>query len=159
MSRPISIACLALLCLAFAAPADAQQNQTDLQKAGDIAAQPGRDVGAVRTKIPPLLEAAARNPYGLSNLRRCDQIADAVDDLDAVLGPDFVAGSPVRQKRKFKVTGDTVAGLIVPFRGIVREVSGAASAQRDLNRAVSAGMARRGFLRGVYQTRRCKPAL
>jgi len=159
MSRPISSACLALLCLAFGAPADAQQNQTDLQKAGDIAKQPGRDVGVVRTKIPPLLEAAASNPYGLSNLRRCDQIADAVDELDAVLGPDFVAGSPVRQKRKFKVTGDTVAGLIVPFRGIVREVSGAAGAQRDLNRAISAGMARRGFLRGVYQTRRCKPAL
>jgi len=159
MSRPISIACLALLCFAFAAPAEAQQNQTDLQKAGDIAKQPGRDVGVVRTKIPPLLEAAARNPYGLSDVRRCDQIADAVDELDAVLGPDFVAGSPVRQKRKFKVTGDTVAGLIVPFRGIVREVSGAASAQRDLNRAISAGMARRGFLRGVYLTRRCKPAL
>jgi len=159
MRRLTAIKLVGVLCLACALPASAQEKQTDLQKAGDIASQPGRDVGVVKTKIPPVLQAAVRNPYGLSGLNRCEQIADAFDELDTVLGPDFVAGSPVRQKRKFKVTGDTVAGLIVPFRGIVREVSGAAGAQRDLNRAIQAGMARRGFLRGVYQTRRCKPAL
>ena len=52
-----------------------------------------------------------------------------------------------------------MAGLIVPVRGLVREVSGAASAQRELEAAIAAGFARRGFLRGVYQTRGCKPAL
>lgn len=159
MRQLSAIKLVGALWFTCALPASAQQKQTDMQKAGDIAAQPGRDVGVVKTKFPPVLQTAARNPYSLSGLNRCNQIADAVDELDAVLGPDFVAGSPVRQKHKFKVTGDTVAGLIVPFRGIVREVTGAASATRDLNRAISAGMARRGFLRGVYQTRRCRPAL
>jgi len=42
---------------------------------------------------------------------------------------------------------------------VIREVSGAASAQRALQAAIAAGFARRGFLRGVYQTRGCKPAL
>ncbi len=44
-------------------------------------------------------------------------------------------------------------------RGLVREVSGAAPAERRKNAAIDAGYARRGYLRGVYETRRCKPAL
>jgi hypothetical protein len=159
MSRRALIALASAVALLAAVPLVAQQKQTNMQQAGDIAKQPGRDVGIVKTKIPPLLQETVKDPYGLSGLGRCDQIADAVDELTSVLGPDFVAGDPLRQKRKIKVTGDTVAGLIVPFRGVVREVSGAASAQRALNRAIDAGMARRGFLRGVYQARGCKPAL
>lgn len=113
----------------------------------------------VKTKIPPVLQNAAAAPYSLSGLSKCTRIAAAFDALGEALGPDFVGGVDRKKSRKVKVTGDTVAGLIVPFRGIVREVSGAASAQRALNAAVDAGFARRGFLRGVYQTRGCKPAL
>ncbi|MDQ0248921.1 hypothetical protein J2W22_000968 [Sphingomonas kyeonggiensis] len=141
-------------------PAFAQdKQQSTAERAGDIAEQPARDVGAVKTKIPPVLQKAAASPYSLSGLSKCTQIADAFDDLGEALGPDFVQGVDRKKSRKVKVTGDTVAGLIVPFRGLVREVSGAASAQRELNAAVDAGFARRGFLRGVYQTRGCKPAL
>jgi len=144
-------------------PALAQnKQQSTTERAGDIAEQPARDVGAVKTKIPPVLQNAAASPYslsGLSGLSKCTQIADAFDELGEALGPDFVQGVNRKKSRKVKVTGDTVAGLIVPFRGLVREVSGAASAQRELNAAVDAGFARRGFLRGVYQTRGCKPAL
>jgi hypothetical protein len=141
-------------------PALAQDKpQSTTQAAGDIAAQPARDVGVVKTRIPPVLRQAAAAPYSLAGLSRCASIADAFDDLSAALGPDFVTGSDRRKSRKVKVTGDTVAGLILPFRGIVREVSGAASAQRELLAAASAGFARRGFLRGVYQSRGCKPAL
>ncbi|WHU01856.1 MULTISPECIES: hypothetical protein [unclassified Sphingomonas] len=141
-------------------PAFAQdKQQSTAERAGDIAEQPAKDVGAVKTKIPPVLQKAAAAPYSLSGLSKCTQIADAFDDLGEALGPDFVQGVNRKKSRKVKVTGDTVAGLIVPFRGLVREVSGAASAQRELNAAVDAGFARRGFLRGVYQTRGCKPAL
>jgi hypothetical protein len=82
-----------------------------------------------------------------------------MNELNGELGPDFVGGTDRKKSRKMKVSGDTVAGLIVPFRGLVREVSGAASAQRELNVAIDAGFARRGYLRGVYQSRGCKPAL
>jgi len=44
---------------------------------------------------------------------------------------------------------------LLPFRGIVREVSGAAPAERKLAAAVGAGFARRGYLRGLHQARRC----
>ena len=48
---------------------------------------------------------------------------------------------------------------LIPFRGVVREVSGAAAADRRLTAATQAGFARRGFLRGVHQTRGCRDAL
>jgi len=150
---------LALAAL-VTSPAFAQdKQQSTAERAGDIAEQPAKDVGAVKTKIPPVLQQAAAAPYSLSGLSKCARIADAFDELGEALGPDFVQGVDRKKSRKVKVTGDTVAGLIVPFRGLVREVSGAASAQRELNAAVDAGFARRGFLRGVYQTRGCKPAL
>lgn len=150
---------LALATL-VASPVFAQdKQQSTAERAGDIAEQPAKDVGAVKTKIPPVLQQAAAAPYSLSGLSKCARIADAFDELGEALGPDFVQGVDRKKSRKVKVTGDTVAGLIVPFRGLVREVSGAASAQRELNAAVDAGFARRGFLRGVYQTRGCKPAL
>jgi hypothetical protein len=148
------------LALVFATSAHAQdRQQTTGQRAGEIAEQPGRDIGAIKTKIPPVLQRAVAAPYSLSGLAKCASIAAAFDDLSEQLGPDFVKGVDRKKSRKMRVTGDTVAGLIVPFRGVIREVSGAASAQRELNAAVDAGFARRGFLRGVYQSRRCKPAL
>ena len=150
-----------VLAMLVALPAHAQdqKKQTDAERAGDIATQPARDVGAVKTKIPPVLQQAADEPYNLDGLSKCAAIRAAVADLSEALGPDFASGVDREKSRKIKVTGDTVAGLIVPFRGIVREVSGAASAQRELNAALDAGFARRGFLRGVYQTRKCKPGL
>jgi len=150
---------LAVAMLASSPTLAQDKQQSTAQRAGDIAEQPAKDVGAVKTKIPPVLQNAAASPYSLSGLSKCTQIADAFDELGEALGPDFVQGVDRKKSRKEKVTGDTVAGLIVPCRGLVREGSGAAPAQRELNAAVDAGFARRGFLRGVYQTRGCKPAL
>ncbi len=154
--KPIGLA----LAMTIAAPAFAQDKQeTTAERAGDIATQPARDVGAVKTKVPPVLREAAADPYSLDGLAKCGAIRAEIVDLSGALGPDYEGGVDRKKSRKIKVTGDTVAGLIVPFRGIVREVSGAASAQRELNAAIDAGLARRGFLRGTYLARRCKPAL
>ena len=150
-----------VLAVAAASPAYAQdrKQQTTTEKAGDIATQPARGVGAVKTKVPPVLQEAADDPYSLDGLSKCGDIRAAITDLSGALGPDYEGSVDRKKSRKIKVTGNTVAGLIVPFRGVVREVSGAASAQRELNAATDAGFARRGFLRGTYEARRCKPAL
>ena len=50
----------------------------------------------------------------------------------------------------------TVVNAIIPFRGLVREISGAAPEQRRLNDAIDAGFARRGFLRGIATSRKCR---
>ena len=52
--------------------------------------------------------------------------------------------------------GRTVVNSLIPFRGLVREISGAAPAERRLNAAIQASFARRGFLRGVATGRGCK---
>ena len=45
---------------------------------------------------------------------------------------------------------------ILPFRGILREVTGAAENDRALRAAYTAGMVRRGFLKGLGLGRGCK---
>lgn len=151
--------CLAVAALA-ATGAAAQDNAA--KRAGEIVTQPVRDVGIDKKEIPPVLVAAGENAYGLSGLKTCAQIRGAIDELTAALGPDFGTGAQTAENRAERIAeagGQTVINSIIPFRGLVREVTGAAPAQRRMNAALDAGYARRGFLRGVYTTRGCKPAL
>lgn len=125
----------------------------------DIVSQPAKDVGIMRTKIPPVLIEAASSPYSLSGLKTCRQISGEIIELSTVLGPDYGAPPPVPRGRAGAIAsagGRAVVNSIIPFRGVVREVTGAAPAERQYNAAVDAGLARRGFLRGVHQTRKCK---
>ena len=133
--------------------------QSVRDSAGRIVSQPARDVGAAKTVIPPALLAASENPYGTKGLTNCKQIASAFHSLTDVLGPDFYAGEVKKENKAGKLAeagGQTVINGFIPFRGLVREVTGAAPAQRRLNRALDTGYARRGFLRGLYVARKCK---
>jgi len=125
----------------------------------EVVGQPVKDVGIAKTKIPPSLVEASNAPYSLAGLRTCRQIADAVRVLDAALGPDYSAGGPNDKMSVGKAAGGAVVNSLIPFRGVVREVSGAAAADRRLAAATQAGFARRGFLRGVHLTRGCRDAL
>lgn len=125
----------------------------------DVVSQPAKDVGIAKTKIPPALVEASNAPYSLDGLKTCRQLADAVRVLDAALGPDYSAGGPNDKMSVGKAAGGAVVNSLIPFRGVVREVSGAAAADRRLAAATQAGFARRGFLRGVHQTRGCRDAL
>jgi len=51
---------------------------------------------------------------------------------------------------------EAIINSIIPFRGLVREMTGAAPADRHMNAVVDAGLARRGFLRGVHLRQGCK---
>jgi hypothetical protein len=131
------------------------------RKAGEIATQPARDVGIVEVEIPPVLQAATRGPYSLNGVATCAQISANIKQLTEVLGPDFSTSQTTRENRAGKVAeagGKTIVNAIIPFRGLVRELTGAAPAQRRLNAAIDAGHARRGFLHGLHQTRRCRTA-
>jgi len=125
----------------------------------DVVSQPAKDVGIAKNKIPPSLVEASNAPYSLAGLKTCRQLADAVRVLDAALGPDYSAGGPNDKVSVGKAAGGAVVNSLIPFRGVVREVSGAAAADRRLTAATQAGFARRGFLRGVHQTRGCRDAL
>ncbi|QJU60915.1 hypothetical protein HL653_22670 [Sphingomonas sp. AP4-R1] len=126
---------------------------------GRIASRPAEDVGAKKTQIPPVLQRAAVNPYSTTGTASCGQIRARVADLSAALGEDFQPGADTKENRAGKLAeagGKSLVNGLVPFRSLVREISGAAPAQRRLNAAISAGHARRGFLRGVAMARKCR---
>lgn len=131
--------------------ANAQEKST-----GEIVSQPARDVGIAKTKIPPLLVKTAEAPYTTAGTASCAQIASSIAALTNVVGPDF-SNSPAKNKQNFaKLGGEAVINTLIPFRGIVREVSGASAAERRKNAAIDAGIARRGFLRGLQNARKCR---
>ncbi|WP_235524449.1 hypothetical protein [Caulobacter sp. Root655] len=129
------------------------------KKSVEIGTQPARDVGVMKREIPPILDKARQDPYSLKGLKTCKQLAAEVTDLNAVLGPDYTVGNELKENKAGKLAeagGKTVVNAIIPFRGLVRELTGAAPADRRLNAALDAGYARRGFLRGVHAKQKCK---
>jgi hypothetical protein len=153
-------AALALvLATAAGAAQPARQEGSTLDQAQDIATQPARDIGVERIRVPPLLAEARADPYSLTGLRTCRQLAEAIDALDEVLGPDFDSPSEAggtRAGRMAAAGGRAIVNSLIPFRGVVRELTGSAAADRRLNDAVDAGLARRGFLRGIRHQRGCR---
>jgi hypothetical protein len=149
-----------VLALALgAAPAWAQVAHDTVKRGGEIVTQPARDVGASEMRIPPVLVSASTAPYGLRGLKTCRQINLAIDELSRALGRDFTTGIEKKENKAGKLAeagGKTVVNAFIPFRGLVREISGAAPAQRRLNAAIDAGFARRGFLRGLAYARKCR---
>ena len=147
-------ATLAALALA-ATPLGMAEAQTQ-PSTGEIVSQPARDVGIARTKIPPLLQRTVEAPYTTAGAGTCAQIASSITALTNVIGPDFSA-NPAKNKENFaKMGGAAVVNSLIPFRGIVREVSGAGAAERRKNAAIDAGIARRGFLRGLQVSKGCR---
>ena len=147
------------ITLLIGMPACAQIDNGTVKEGGRIVTQPARDVGVAKTTIPPVLEAARDDPYSLKGLGNCARIREAIHALSAQLGPDFAVGREKKENRAGKLAaagGKTVINALIPFRGLVREISGAAPAQRRLNEAIDAGFARRGFLRGVAYARKCR---
>jgi len=129
------------------------------KSAMEIGSQPGRDVGVMKREVPPILEKALADPYTLRGLKTCVQLAGEVRKLNEALGPDYIVGNEVKESRAGKLAeagGKTVINSIIPFRGLVREITGAAPAERRLSAALDAGLARRGFLRGVHYKQGCK---
>lgn len=121
----------------------------------DVVATPVEDLGLRGAKIPPMLQAAVVDPYDLGGLRTCAQISGAVSELDIVLGPDRDTPQDRAEKLSAGRVAQAAVGSFIPFRGIIREVSGANKRQRAVDDAVEAGTARRSFLKGYGQARGC----
>ncbi|HWJ70386.1 MAG TPA: hypothetical protein VNS79_10095 [Sphingobium sp.] len=174
---PRARARIALLALAggmlihpMAFPAFAQEKAADeakakdgkddtLDKAGRVATQPARDVGIAKTTIDPVLQEAIKNPYAPAGNGRCAAINAELTRLNAALGPDFdtdVKANEDKAEQLALAGGQMLVNTLIPFRGLVREISGAAPAERRKASAISAGTARRGYLRGLGQTLKCK---
>jgi hypothetical protein len=152
---------IALSASALAQPAS-KPVQTKTQSAQhdasaqDIVETPMTDLNLKKDEVPLTLRSAMANPYSLAGMTTCPRLANAVAALDAVLGNDFDLAASHRTFPQPGRMAQSLVGSFIPFRGIIREVSGASAQQRKLQVAILAGTARRGFLKGVGQQRGCR---
>lgn len=162
---PISTAFAALAlfaCPALAQTADKPATQPEkpiTQKdvgAVDVAATPITDLNIRKDEIPQILLAAQAKPYDTADLGRCSQIAAAVGELDTVLGEDIDLPQVESRRVSPGRVAQSVVGSFIPFRGVVREISGANAQQRQVQAAIQAGIARRSFLKGMGQAKGCR---
>ena len=153
---------LLLIALLLAAPAAAQNNQQDKDfgdRAENVVSQPLRDVGAMRDKPPEILVRVQKAPYSLAGLKNCADYLREIRELDKVLGPDVDQRDEEGRPTAGNLAEAGASALVnspIPLRGLVREATGAAAAERRLRAMVAAGVARRGFLKGYAKARNCR---
>lgn len=151
-----------LILLAFASPAAAQsgmQQDSVGEDAVDAVTQPLSDLNLRGKDIPQILLTAQEQPYDLVGMEECSALRTEVARLNDVLGPD--ADEPEDEagilNRGLRVGGDVLGGMI-PFRGLVRQISGAKAEEKRWEAAVYAGVARRSFLKGYMAGKGCETA-
>jgi hypothetical protein len=128
-------------------------------RAEDVALSPLSDMNIVKKGIPVVLSSAISDPYSLDGIATCAGLTTAIVDLDVALGDDIdVATGKTRGETMGNSAGAIAKSLIgsfIPFRGVIREVTGANAHQKAWDRALYAGSVRRAFLKGVGKQRGC----
>jgi len=137
------------------------ESQTDLRS---ILTQPFNDLNLVRTEIPDELKRVQQAPYQRGSPFTCSSIAAEISTLDQILGPDIQSGNSASDdpiisreaaERAARDAARSAASGWIPFRGLVRQVSGAERHARALKEAVLAGNVRRAYLKGLLESAPC----
>jgi hypothetical protein len=154
----VTFAVLSTAALAVSATAYAQQGAPEDSTIKDTANQVTEPFDG--KEAPPKLLAIQDDPYSLAGLGKCSAIIREVTELNEVLGPDVnEMVDKDRAKKREETAGrvaGSLAGSVIPFRGLIGEVTGANAERRRYAAAVYAGTVRRGFLKGVGLQRGCK---
>jgi hypothetical protein len=131
---------------------------------GQVATTPLADVNLVKTDLPDVLAMAARDPYNPRGVGDCRSLAAEIRLLDDVLGADVDAPVQPDDRSDMDKAGSaalTVAEVgvksVIPFRGWIRQISGAARHDAMVDDAILAGATRRGYLKGVGMRLNCAP--
>lgn len=157
-----ALAMLALPALAQTPPPAPERSGID--KVGDtvenIGERPLKDLNIIKPKVAPEIERVMAAPYSLKGISSCAQFKTAIGKLTAVLGPD-VDSPQTQSKDKTPAEaalslGESAAGGIIPFSGLVRRITGAEARQKYAQAAVYAGSVRRAYLKGTARAKGCK---
>lgn len=161
-SRTALAGCLSALVFAsgaVAAPKQAQTSdeasQSNLQ--GAILA-PLRDVNLMRDDVPDVLNGAKEAPYLDPQQASCAQLATMIAPLDEALGPDTGDGAEVAGPGARGMVYGAMADVtrdFIPFRGVVRRITGAAKHDQEVQAARKAGNLRRAYLKGFASAKGC----
>ncbi|MBP7703810.1 MAG: hypothetical protein KA105_00840 [Caulobacter sp.] len=151
-------------------PSGRIQTTEQVNRSGFVgaASAPARDLNMLRTKIPPVLLEALDDPYKRPTPATCAEIIALVKPLNEALGGDIDdPGSPDDRPLIDKgrdAAEDTAYGFmagaaqdLIPMRGWVRRLSGAEQHDRLVRAAIVAGGIRRGYLKGLGESRGCNP--
>ena len=155
--RLASLPLLLITAACATAPADgssqiqttSQANRENIQGAMQA---PLRDVNLLQTKIPPVLQDAMAAPYGRPRIVTCGWLTAQLLPLNGALGADL--DEPAVDENDLVERGldgalGVVAGAassVIPFRGWIRELSGAQKHDRLVSAAITAGAVRRAYL-------------
>lgn len=157
LALPVSIALVAI-----AGPVAAQSGEKKDSVGGDTVdaiTQPLSDLNLRSKDIPLVLQVAEQAPYDLSSLDGCSAVRTEIARLEDVLGPD--ADAPPDKdgivNKGLRIGGNVLGGFI-PFRGIVRQLSGANAEREKWQNAIYAGVTRRSFLKGYAKGLGCNSA-
>jgi hypothetical protein len=155
------------------APPDPPPSEADRLKTSDevkkgsvegAVTTPLRDLNMVRVDIPEVLLKALDDPYARPPRNaKCATLIALIRPLNDVLGPDIDTippdDGPITAKGRstaLGVAGD-LAGGAIPFRGVVRKLTGAESHDKLVSAAIIAGHTRRAYLKGLGEARGCGP--
>jgi hypothetical protein len=145
-----------------AAAQNGEKGDTVAEDVLDAVTQPLEDFNLRSKDIPQLLISAQSAPYDLGAVSNsdgtgnCQSIQQQVLLLEEVLGAD-ADREPDKEglaNKGLQVGGSLLSGFI-PFRGVVRQISGANAQRARMNTAIYAGIARRSYLKGYAQGLGC----
>ncbi len=168
MRRSIQAATLFLFALVLPAAASAQNGEKTDSVAEDVldaVTQPLQDLNLRNKDIPAILIIAQAAPYQMSavtgqqDVGDCQLIQQEIMLLEEVLGAD-ADRDPDQDglaNKGLQMGGGLLSGLI-PFRGVVRQLSGANAERAKMTRAIYAGIARRSYLKGYALGAGCSTA-
>lgn len=151
-----ALCALAMLGACATRPMPPPQANLDV---GRSLGQPLRDLSLIREIAPDVLLRAAAAPYALESVADCPGTRAEIQRLDVALGPDLEPAAKAGGVSVGGLAADLVGGAVgLPFRGVVRVMTGAQAREAALRTAVLAGMVRRGFLKGRLERMTCGPA-
>ncbi|MDP1632081.1 MAG: hypothetical protein Q8L66_11755 [Caulobacter sp.] len=135
---------------------------------GGAVSAPMRDLNMVRSKVPQILLDALEDPYERPKPMTCPELVAQLRPLIEALGPDIDEPETEDDRplidKGADAAEDSALGFVasaaqdlIPLRGWVRKLSGAERHDRLVRAAITAGGIRRGYLKGLGESRGCNP--
>ncbi|WP_332773472.1 hypothetical protein [Phenylobacterium sp.] len=147
--------------------AAAAQAQTVQPRTSDEASQatlqgallaPLRDLNLMRDKAPKSLTGAQEAPYLDPQKASCAELAAMIAPLEVALGPDRGDGAAAPKSGGRSMVLGALADItrdVIPFRGVVRRLTGASRQDQKVREGREAGQLRRAYLKGFASANGC----
>lgn len=166
-----SLSILTVLLLVSACTTSRMDGSPKIQTTGEAnreniegaVSSPLRDLNAIKTIIPDVLQTAAKDPYARPVTVTCATLSALILPLNGALGADYDEigkdEDDLVNRGHGAVLGAvaSAASSAIPLRGWVRQLSGAAKHDQRVTEAITAGAVRRAYLKGLGESLRCYP--